>query len=166
MDGMLARVQDRQRRDVRTLSSLQRREARLCPYSHLVQPHVLGHADRYFQRDGHRHRHQVPNRWIDLQPQEASSENQGFDRHHQWLHLCRWLCPQRCLSSRYAAQHWLVLWCLQQLRHDYQFEEDRSDASAGPRQAVRRARHRQMDSDLTRWTTTTTTTIFYLHRFV
>ena len=60
------------------------------------------------------HWHQIQDRWVALQPQEAPSKNQGFNRHCQHPPLCWWqLRPQCFLGSWRATQRWRqVLWRL------------------------------------------------------
>ena len=50
----------------------------------------------------------------------TKSENQGQDRHHQWLPICWWLCPELHLSRWHAAKCWQIHWGLHQLRPDDQ----------------------------------------------
>ena len=72
---------------------------------------------------------------------EASSENQGLDRHHQRLPVRRWLCPQRYHRGWHATQRWQVLWCLQQLWPYHQHKEDWGNALASSRKAIHWTQH-------------------------
>ena len=84
------------------------------------------------QRYWCRNWHQLPHWQFCLQPQEASSKNQGHIRYHQWLPVCWWLCPQCYFRSWHATQHWQVCWGLQLLWPHNQYKEDWSYAPASP----------------------------------